>query len=68
MVYGACRVLASEDPLSRVYCITRDKGFIAASVNGGLTNHTKVLHPTTFVQLVRAARASHAGPRVRPTS
>jgi hypothetical protein len=30
MVYGACRWLAAEDPLAHVYCVTNDKGFLAA--------------------------------------
>lgn len=68
MVYGACKVLAGNDPLSTMYCVTRDNGFIAASKDGKLANHTKVLHPTIFLQLVRAARARHAMPMSRSNS
>lgn len=62
MVYGACKCLASDDPVSTVYCVTRDGGFIEAGASGALGSYAKVLHPTTFVQLVRAARACYAMP------
>lgn len=62
MVYGACKHLAGEDPLCRVYCVTHDGDFIAAGKNGRLSDHSKVLSPRTFVQMVRAARAHYAMP------
>lgn len=64
MVYGACRELAREDPLCQVYCVTRDRDFIDAGKGGRLRGHTRVLHPSTFVLLVRAARACYAMPRM----
>lgn len=57
MVYGACRQLAGEDPLAKVYCITRDRGFLKAARGGQLGDHAIVITPSSFVQLVRAARA-----------
>lgn len=62
MVYGACRELSSSDPLCLVYCVTRDKGFIKAYENGELGDHSRVLTPSKFVGLVRAARAHYAMP------
>lgn len=56
MVYGACRFLADQDPLGRVYCVTRDRGFLAAYKEGQLDEHSVVLPPAAFVALVRAAR------------
>jgi hypothetical protein len=58
MVYGACRQLAGEDPLSKVYCVTRDRSFLTAGASGALPPHTRVLSPAMFVGLVRAARHS----------
>lgn len=66
MVFGACRLLAGNDPLSTVYCVTRDRKFREQSEAGRISNHTKVLHPTTFLQFVRAARFRQAVPRMRP--
>lgn len=66
MVYGACKYLAEEDPLARVYCVTRDGGFLKAAKAGQLSGHTKVLHPSKFVGLVRAARARLGAKRMRP--
>ncbi|MBW0275013.1 hypothetical protein ATM97_27820 [Nocardia sp. MH4] len=65
MVFGACRKLASDDPLSRVYCVTRDIDFLDYHRMGQLQNHTIVLPPPQFVSLVRAARnpASRMAPR-----
>jgi hypothetical protein len=60
MVYGTCRVLAGEDPLARVYCVTRDRGFLGAARRKELSGHTTVLAPATFVQLVRRARAHYS--------
>lgn len=57
MVYGACRELAREDPLAQVYCITRDRGFLAAETSGSLSGHTRVFAPSEFVALTRAARS-----------
>lgn len=62
-VYGACRHLAGDDPLSRVFCITRDRGFLASFKNGRLEKHTVVLTPAQFVMLVRSARFRAALPR-----
>lgn len=58
LVMGACRVIAREDPLCNVYCVTRDRGFIAASRDARFPTHTRVLSPRTFVEMVRAARNS----------
>lgn len=66
MVYGACKYLAGEDPLATVYCVTRDRPFLEAARLGKLSGHTKVLHPSKFVGLVRAARASLGVKRIRP--
>lgn len=66
MVYGACKYLAGEDPLSTVYCVTRDKGFLDAAKAGRLSGHTKVVHPAKFVGLVRSARARLGAKRMRP--
>ncbi|MEU3275140.1 hypothetical protein ABZ639_30185 [Saccharomonospora sp. NPDC006951] len=66
MVFGACHVLAREDPLANVYCVTRDKGFLKASSNGELASHTLVLTPTQFVGLLRQARHSFSMRGVRP--
>lgn len=60
MVYGACKWLAGDDPLCRVYCVTRDRDFIAAHSNGSLTKHSYVLTPTRFLLLLRSARAQYA--------
>lgn len=65
MVFGACRRLAGDDPLCTVYCVTRDKGFINAGKSGGLSDHTRVLHPSTFLGLVRGARARYGTSRMR---
>lgn len=59
MVYGACRHLAGDDPLARVYCVTRDRGFLAAYEQKELTGHSAVLSPVRFVELVRAARRQY---------
>ena len=56
MVFGVCRQFASDDPLSRVYCVTRDKDFLDSHRHGLLSNHTTVLTPSQFVSMVRAAR------------
>lgn len=66
MVYGACHVLAGEDPLANIYCVTRDKGFLKANADGDLAGHTFVLTPTQFVGLVRAARSRLSMRRMRP--
>ena len=66
MVYGACKTLVGLDPLANVYCVTRDRGFLAAAAAGELSGHTKVLSPAQFVALVRAARASVSLRRIRP--
>lgn len=60
MVYGGCRRLAGDDPLARVYCVTRDRGFLQAGKDGRLGNHSTVLTPSAFVALVRAARARYS--------
>ncbi|MFE9580549.1 hypothetical protein ACFYO1_29510 [Nocardia sp. NPDC006044] len=56
LVYGTCRFVANEDPLAQVYCVTRDKPFVEAYRSHALRQHTKVLTPTQFRSLVRAAR------------
>ncbi|MEV4838196.1 hypothetical protein AB0K05_27035 [Nonomuraea sp. NPDC049486] len=66
LVYGACKWLAGDDPLCAVYCVTRDKGFIAAHSNGSLNKHSYVLAPTRFLLLLRAARAQYAIQKTRP--
>lgn len=60
MVYGGCREVVRQDPLARTYCVTRDRGFLQASKEGRLSNHSKVLTPSAFVALVRAARARYS--------
>ena len=70
MVFGVCRHLAGDDPLCRVYCVTRDRGFLDAAKQRRLSDHTTVLPPATFVALVRRARMAYAMPRpaaVRPS-
>ena len=66
MVYGACKYLAGDDPLATVYCVTRDGPFREAARAGKLSGHAKVVHPATFVGLVRSARARLAVRRMRP--
>lgn len=66
MVYGACKYLAGEYPLAKVYCVTRDRPFLEAAKLGELSGHTRVLDPAKFVGLVRAARANLAARRMRP--
>jgi hypothetical protein len=66
MVYGACKALASADPLAIVYCVTRDRGFVAAYRNNQLDNHTIVLTPSAFVALFRKARTYYSMQRMRP--
>ncbi|MFC4951253.1 hypothetical protein [Pseudonocardia sp. GCM10023141] len=65
LVYGACRKLAGDDPLATVYCVTRDRDFLGARTAGSLSGHTKVITPSTFVGLIRAARASFSIERMR---
>lgn len=66
MVYGACRRLVGEDPLARVYCVTRDKGFLKARKEKYLTDHSTVLAPAEFVALTRRARAQYSMKQIRP--
>jgi hypothetical protein len=66
MVYGACRTLASQDPLAHLYCVTRDNGFIEARRRNKLSGHSRVLTPSAFVALIRAARAHHSMKRMSP--
>lgn len=66
MVYGACRVLAGDDPLSNVFCVTRDRGFLAAYREEKLPRHTRVLSPPQMVALMQAARARLSVQRMRP--
>lgn len=66
MVYGACRSLSGQDPLARVYCVTRDRSFIDDFRQGRLGDHTTVLPPAKLVMLMRAARATHAAGAMRP--
>lgn len=68
MVFGACRVLASDDPLSKVYCVTRDRAFIEAADAGSLSTHSRVVSPTRMVQAVRAARSTYSTRAMRPDS
>ncbi|MEQ4303095.1 hypothetical protein ABNF97_17155 [Plantactinospora sp. B6F1] len=64
MVFGVCRQLAAEDPLARVYCVTRDRGFLDAYTSGGLSRHSYVLPPAKFIALTRAARMRHSANRI----
>ncbi|GAA2563144.1 hypothetical protein GCM10010435_39090 [Winogradskya consettensis] len=64
MVYGACRVLAGDDPLAKVYCVTRDRGFLAAYENGGLGGHSRVMPPGKFVDLGRKEYRMNALDRI----
>lgn len=66
MVYGACRVLAGEDPLAKVYCVTNDKGFLKAAKEQALGSYGHVLTPSLFVKLVRSARAQYSIGRMPP--
>jgi hypothetical protein len=68
MVYGGCRKLASEDPLSRVYCVTRDRGFLQDGRDGRLSSHSTVLTPSAFVALIRAARAQYSTKQMKPSN
>jgi hypothetical protein len=56
MVFGVCRHLAADDPLARVYCVTRDRGFLEAYTSGALGSHSFVIPPAKFIALIRAAR------------
>lgn len=56
LVFGACRVMAGEDLLCRVLCVTRDGGFVQAFREGRLEDHTKVLTPPQAVAAMRHAR------------
>lgn len=60
MVYGACRTLAGEDPLSKVMCVTKDQGFLAAARDEKLGGHSRVLSPSKFVGLTRMARGAQS--------
>lgn len=60
MVFGACRYLAREDPLAKVYCVTRDRGFIEASASGALSRHSRVMPPALFVGLLKEARIRYS--------
>lgn len=66
MVYGACRRLSAIDPLARVYCVTRDRGFLKASKEGRLDCHSTVLSPSRFVSLIRAARSQYSIRSMKP--
>lgn len=66
MVYGACKQLAGDDPLCKVYCVTRDTGFLKEYHEGRLSTHSRVLNPMQFVGLVRAGRAQYGMSRMRP--
>jgi hypothetical protein len=67
MVYGACRCLVAEDPLARVYCVTRDSEFLNARREKRLTGHSNVLTPSAFVMLTRKARTQYSIQGMRPT-
>lgn len=60
MVFGVCRHLAADDPLARVYCVTRDRGFLKAHDSGALSRHSYVIPPAKFIALIRAARLRHS--------
>jgi len=66
MVYGACRKLSGDDPLARVYCVTRDSGFLEAYTSGMLPNHSRVLTPAQMAALMRAARSHISIRRMLP--
>jgi hypothetical protein len=66
MVYGACAALATDDPLCKVYCVTRDRGFLTAYGAGELSTHTRVLTPAKFISLNRAARFECSTRAMRP--
>lgn len=57
MVFGACRMLAGSDPLSRVYCVTRDAGFLHDYANGNLTDHSRVVTPALLAAAMRQSRS-----------
>lgn len=60
MVYGACRRLAGDDPLARVYCVTRDRDFLKRYQEGELDAHSKVLTPAKLVAAMRTLRGKYA--------
>jgi len=66
LVFGACRSLAGEDPLCKVYCVTNDVGFLTDYRAGRLSTHTYVLAPGEFLSLVRLARAGASMRRMPP--
>lgn len=66
MVYGACAQLASDDPICKVYCVTRDRGFLTAYREGALADHTRVVTPAKFIALIRAARFEVSTRAMRP--
>lgn len=66
MVYGACAQLAGEDPLAKIYCVTRDKEFLKAAMDRRLGNHAFVVTPSAFVQLIRTVRAQFSVRRMKP--
>ena len=56
-VFGICREVTRRDPTITCYCVTNDqKTFIVHARKGALGSHTKVLTPSQFLALVRAAR------------
>ena len=66
MVYGACRVLAGQDLLCKVYCVTRDKGFLDAARSGRLSGHSRVATPAAMTELIRRARLNVSLRKMRP--
>jgi hypothetical protein len=67
MVYGACRVLAGQDLLCKVYCVTRDNGFLDAARSGRLSGHSKVVTPAAMTELIRRARLNVSLGKMRPS-
>lgn len=67
-VFGTCKWISADDPLANVYCVTNDGDFITAYENGELGGHTRVLRPSRFVSLVKAARIAKTRRPPPPTT
>ena len=56
LVFGACRLLAGDDPLSNVYCVTWDMSFLQAHRDGRLPAHSRVVNASQMAAAIRIAR------------
>lgn len=66
-VYGLCTKLAGLYPLSKVWCVTLDKDFIAESAGLSRAGEVHVVTPSQFMAAVRAKAFSALPPRLRPS-